>query len=217
MADLVALGFAAGYAVALAVLLVWFRQIPDELERYCYPLLGLVALAMVVKTMTGFAVGTIAIGSGELDIPSVIEGGIVYGGLFAIAAVIAGVDRRQLAIATVIPVTMNFSFQLAAVSEGALALVGALIVLLGFPVLCWLFFRPVARVAGKQSVGRERLFGKFRNLLLFLIGMLILTAFTSLDVFVPAVSQTLVAYIDFLLRVGFAGFLFANIEVFREL
>jgi sensory rhodopsin len=210
------LGFAVGYAVSLLVLVAWLRRIPEAYHSYCYPLVGLVALAAVVQTATAFGVGTISVGAGELDVPSVIEGGIVYGGLFAFAAVIAGLTRRQLVVAGGLPLVMNYSFQLASVGEGVVAAVGALITVLGFPVLCWLFFRPYARAAEAQSPGRQRLFRKFRNLLLFLIGVLIVTALTSLDVFVPGVSNLLVAYVDFLLRVGFAGFLFANADVFSE-
>jgi sensory rhodopsin len=216
MTDPILLTFAGAYAVSLAVLLAWIRRVPVHLRRYCYPLLGLVALAAATHTLSGLTIGVFDVGSGELDVANVVDGAIAYGTLFGFAAYLADVSRRQLAVAVGLPVSMNVAFQGAAIGEGVVVLVGALVVVLGYPVLCWLYFRPFVRTVQQRSADRQRLYRKFRNLLLFLIGVLIVTAFTTLDLFEADISSVLVSYIDFLLRVGFAGFLFANVGVFRE-
>ncbi|MFC7073265.1 bacteriorhodopsin [Halovenus rubra] len=216
MTDPILLSFAVAYAVSSAVLFAWVRRVPVQLREYCYPLLGLVVLAAVTHTLSGLTVGVIDLGSAEFDVFNVIDGSIAYGVLFGAAALLADVTRRQLWVAVALPATMNVAFQGAAVTDGILALVGALIVIFGYPVLCWLYFRSFVETVRQTSRARQRLYRKFRNLLLFLIGFLILIAFTSLDFFVSDISDTLIAYVDFLLRVGFAGFLFANISVFYD-
>lgn len=216
MTDPITLTFAGAYAVAAVALLAWSRTIPTALRRYCYPLLGLVLLAAVTNTASGFAVGAFSVGEGTLDVPNLLDGAVAYGTLYGFAAYLAGVDRRGLAVAIVLPVSMNLAFQGTALASGLVAIVGALVVVGGFVVLCWLFVGPFMRVVQATQADRQRLYRKFRNLLLFLIGVLIVTAFTTLDVFDADVSAILVAYIDFLLRVGFAAFLFANVDVFRE-
>lgn len=216
MTDPITLTFAGAYAVAVVALLVWLRAIPTELRQYCYPLLGLVFLAAVTNTASGFAVGALSVGEGTLDVPNLLDGAVAYGTLFGFAAYLAGVSRRKLAVAIALPVSMNVAFQGTALASGVVALVGALVVVGGFFVLCWLYAVPFTRTVGTRRGDRQRLYRKFRNLLLFLIAVLIVTAFTTLDVFDADVSAILVAYIDFLLRVGFAGFLFANATVFRE-
>lgn len=216
MTDPITLAFAGAYAVSVVVLLAWMRRFPAELRRYCYPVHALVVLAAVTHTLSGLGVGVVPLGAGELDIPNVVDGAIAYGTLFGFAAYLAGMGRRALVVAVGLPVGMNVAFQGAALGDGTVAIASALVVVLGYPVLCWLYGRPFARTVSGTSAGRQRLYRKFRNLLLFLIGVLIVTAFTTLDVFHPDVSDILVSYIDFLLRVGFTGFLFANVAVFGE-
>ncbi|SDJ20478.1 Bacteriorhodopsin-like protein [Halovenus aranensis] len=216
MTDPITLTFAGAYAVAVVALLVWLQAIPTELRQYCYPLLGLVLLAAVTNTASGFAVGALSVGEGTLDVPNLLDGAVAYGTLFGLAAYLAGVSRRKLGVAIALPVSMNLAFQGTALASGLVAILGALIVVGGFVVLCWLFAGPFMRTVQTTQADRQRLYRKFRNLLLFLIGVLIITAFTTLDVFDADVSAILVAYIDFLLRVGFAAFLFANVGVFRE-
>lgn len=216
MTDPITLAFAVAYAVSVIVLVVWLRRFPSELRQYCYPILGLVVLAAVTHTLSGFGLGVVPTGEGSVDIPNVVDGAIGYGVLFGFAAYLAGVGRRALAVAAVLPAGMNFSFQVAAVGDGIVAIAGALVVVLGYPVLCWLYARPFAQTVSGKTAARQRLYRKFRNLLLFLIGALIVTAFTTLDVFHPDVSGILTSYVDFLLRVGFTGFLFANVDVFGE-
>jgi len=215
MANLVALVFGAAYVVSLVALLVWLQTIPRELRRYCYPFVAITAIAAVAQIFTGFAIGTIPVGESSLDLANTVEGGFVYAALFGTAAVLGGATRRQLGVAIGLPFLMNWAFQGAALGSGAVVAVSALIVVGGYGVVCWLFFRPIRESARKLSEDRRRLFWKFRNLLLFLIGVLIFSAFTTLGTFTPTVGSIIVGYVDFLLRVGFSGFLFANVEVFR--
>lgn len=217
MADLVSLGFGGAYAVSLVVLLVWLQAIPRELRPYCYPLVAITGVAAVAQVFTGFAIGTIPVGGSSLDLANTVEGGFVYAALFGAAAVLGGATRRQLVLAVGLPFLMNWAFQGAALASGPVMAVSALIVVGGWVALCWLFFRPIWASAQKLPEDRRRLFWKFRNLLLFLIGVLIFSAFTTLGLFTATVASIITGYVDFLLRVGFSAFLFANVEVFRGL
>ncbi|OYR83756.1 hypothetical protein DJ72_06735, partial [Halorubrum distributum] len=74
-------------------------------------------------------------------------------------------------------------------------------------------FGPLSTAAARQPPARELFFKKTRNLSLFAFGVLIAWAMVSiaglLDTFTAAVT---LEYLDLLLRVGFAGFVFANVE-----
>lgn len=77
----------------------------------------------------------------------------------------------------------------------------------------YLLWGPVWRTATDRPPTRRLLYWKARNLLLLLIGAVLLAAFLTGCVFVQLV---VLESIDMLIRVGFAGFLLANIGALRE-
>lgn len=93
------------------------------------------------------------------------------------------------------------------------ALVGVVIVVGSHVALAAYLLGPIWRRVRGESEQRRLLHWKARNLLLFLIGMLIVFAVISLvGVFDTFVSLVIQQYMTVLIRVGFAGFLFANLD-----
>ena len=213
MISLTAVRFAGSFAFALtfAVLLVWIRRIPEAKRRYCYPVVGIVGFAAVTTALGALGIGTIA--GTTLDVPGMVDDLITYAVLWALAAVLAGESRRMVGLFAVIPAAQVIAFNVAAVVGGLVGLVGLFLVVAGHGVLAYLLFGPVWTHA-QQLPDRQRLLHwKARNLLLFMIGMLIVFALLSVaSVFDEFVSGALGLYVDALIRIGFAGFLFANVD-----
>lgn len=213
MISLAAVRFAGSVAFALtfAVLLVWIRRIPEAKRRYCYPVVGIVGFAAVTTALGALGVGTIS--GTTLDMPGVVDDLLTYSILWALAAVLAGESRRMVGLFAVIPAAQVVAFNVAAVVGGLVGLVGLVLVVAGHAVLAYLLFGPVWEHA-QQLPDRQRLLHwKARNLLLFMIGMLIVFALLSVgSVFDDFVSGALGLYVDALIRIGFAGFLFANAD-----
>jgi hypothetical protein len=108
---------------------------------------------------------------------------------------------------------MRLGYDFAEVFEGPLALAGTASILVGYVVLLGLFFGPLAGVAARQPPERELFFKKTRNLALFAFGVLIAWAMLQIaGTFDQFTASVTLEYLDILLRVGFAGFVFSNVE-----
>jgi hypothetical protein len=204
---------ASVYAVSALVLLGLARRKPAALRRYCYPFVAVVAIAGVGVGLWGAGVGTFAVASGTLEGGQLLTDYVAYPFLFGFAAFVSGAGQRYVVGVTALTVTMRLGYDFAEVFEGPLALAGTAAILVGYLVLLGMFFGPVSTAAARQPPARELFFKKTRNLSLFAFGVLIAWAMVSiaglLDTFTAAVT---LEYLDLLLRVGFAGFVFANVE-----
>ncbi|EMA62803.1 bacteriorhodopsin [Halorubrum kocurii] len=201
------------YAVSAVVLLALARRKPAELSRYCYPFVAVVALAGVGVGAWGAEVGTIEVANGSLRGGQLLTDYVAYPFLFGFAAFVAGVSRRHVGGVVAITVVMRLGYDFAEVFEGALALAGSGIILVGYATLVGLFFGPIATVASRQPPARELFYKKTRNLSLFAFGVLIAWAMIQIAGLFDAFTATVtLEYLDILLRVGFAGFVFANVE-----
>lgn len=213
MISLTAVRLAGSFAFALtfAVLLVWIRRIPEAKRRYCYPVVAIVGFAAVTTALGALGVGTIS--GTTLDAPGIVDDLITYSVLWALAAALAGESRRMVGLFAVIPAAQVIAFNVAAIVGGLVGLVGLFVVVAGHGVLAYLLFGPVWEHAQQLPDRRRLLHWKARNLLLFMIGMLIVFALLSVgSVFDDFVSGALGLYVDALIRIGFAGFLFANVD-----
>ncbi|WP_313691547.1 hypothetical protein [Halorarum halobium] len=201
------------YAVALAVLGGWLWQNPDQRHPYCLPVLFVVGFGAVTTGLQALGVGSIAVAGGSINVASVSNDMVGYPALYVVSALLAGASRRSIALVTAIPFLQVLSFNVASVTGGTLALVAALLVVVGHAVLLSLYRGRIWRTAADCADGRRLLHWKSRNLLLFMTGMLIVYALLSLfGVFGTFVSTTVSAYMGVLIRVGFAGFLFVNLD-----
>ncbi|AZQ13511.1 bacteriorhodopsin [Halorubrum sp. PV6] len=201
------------YALSAVVLFALAARKPAELRRYCYPFVAVVAVSGLGVGMWAAGIGTIAVGSGTLDGGQLVTDYAAYPFLFGFAALVAGASRRYIAGVMGLTVVMRLGYDFAEVFEGSLALAGTGAILVGYVVLLGLFFGPIAGAASRQPPDRALFYAKTRNLSLFAFGVLIAWAMIQiaglLDQFTATVT---LEYLDLLLRVGFAGFVFANVE-----
>lgn len=201
------------YAVSAVVLLALASRKPASLRRYCYPFVAVVALAGLGVGLWGAGIGTFSVANGTLEGGQLIIDYTGYPFLFGFAAFVAGASRRYIAGVVALTIVMRLGYDFAAVFEGPLALAGTGSILVGYVVLLALFFGPIGNAAAQQAPTRELFFKKTRNLTLFAFGVLIVWAMFQiaglLDTFTGTVT---LEYLDILLRVGFAGFVFANVE-----
>ncbi|MFB6271221.1 MAG: rhodopsin, partial [Halobacterium sp.] len=204
---------AAVYAVSAVVSLVALRGVPASVRRYYYVATGLVVLGGVSSALLAAGVGTVTVRGHAVTLPSFAENLVTYSALWAITGLLADVDRRTLVVVTGLPFAQVIAFQVAALTGGATALAASAVVIGGHVVLAALFLGPVWRGSTHLPERRRLLHWKARNLLLFLIGMLIVFAFLSLaGVFDALGTVVLNQYVSVLIRVGFAAFLFANVD-----
>lgn len=205
------------YAVTVAVLLGWRRRIPERHHSLCSIVTVIVGAAGVGSLLWGVGVGGLTVNGFEIIVPSLLEDLLTYSGLYAVAALLANVRGRLLHLAIVIPLIQRLAFTGASIAGGGLALLFVLVVVGGHFALIYLFVGPIWETAQDVSPERRLLHWKARNLLLFLIGMLIVYAVLALTgIFDAFVQSLLTMYIDVVIRVGFAGFLFANIGSLDE-
>lgn len=201
------------YAVSTVALLALASRKPAELRRYCYPFVAVVALAGVGVGLWGAGIGTISVANGTLEGGQLLTDYVAYPFLFGFAAFVAGAGRRYVGAVVAITVGMRLGYDFAEVFAGPLATAGTLAILVGYAALVGLFFGPVASAAARQPPARELFYKKTRNLSLFAFGVLIAWAMLQIaglfDTFTATVT---LEYLDLLLRVGFAGFVFANVE-----
>ena len=204
---------ASVYAVSAVVLLALVRRKPAELRRYCYPFVAVVALAGLGVGLWGAGIGTFSVANGTLEGGQLLTDYVAYPFLFGFAAFVAGASRRYVAGVVAVTAAMRLGYDFAEVFEGPLALAGTLAILVGYVVLLALFFGPLAGAAARQPPARELFFKKTRNLSLFAFGVLIAWAmFQIAGLFDQFTGTVTLEYLDLLLRVGFAGFVFANVE-----
>lgn len=202
----------AVYASTLAVLLGWLWRNPDARHRLCAPVLFVVGFGAVASLLQAGGFGGVQIADGTLNVPSVLNDLLGYSVLWATSALLAGVPLRTLALVTAIPFVQVLAFNVASVAGGSLALAGGVVVIVGHLLLLVVFRGSVWESAKRLAAERRLLHWKSRNLLLFMIGMLIVFALLSLaSVFGTFVSTVLSLYVGLLIRVGFAGFLFVNL------
>ncbi|QLH84605.1 bacteriorhodopsin [Halosimplex pelagicum] len=203
---------AAVQAVALVVLLGRLRGISASRRRYCYPVLSVLGVSLVGTVLIALGVGT-GVGGTSLDAPGLVDDLIAYSVLWSITALLAGESRRMVGVFVVLPVIQVVAFNGGVLLGGAAGLVGLFVMVVGQVLLAYLLLGRVWERAQRVPDRQRLLHWKARNLLLFLIGMLIAFSLLSVaQVFDEFVVSTVGAYMDLLIRVGFAGFLFANVD-----
>jgi hypothetical protein len=200
-------------ALVFVGLLAWLRRIDAGSRGVFWTVAGVMGVAAVTYPLTGFGIGTLTVGGGSVLVPLLVNDLVAYPAFFVIAGVLAGASRKHLVALGGVSVAQRLAFEAAGAGyvEGILVLVAAAAVVGGWFVHLYLFLGPVWAAAQDVPVGRRLVHWKCRNLLLFLIGMLIVFGVLILagvfDFFVVSLTN---AYISFLVRAGLAGFVFAN-------
>ncbi|WP_144924855.1 G protein-coupled receptor family protein [Halorubrum salsamenti] len=203
-----------GWAVALFAAV---RLKRPAARRYCYPFVAVVAAASVLVAARGAGIGAVPVGTGELVLPQTVSDYATYPLLFGFAAFVAGASRRYIGVVVATILLMRTAYDVADVADGTVGLAATAAIVVGYALLALLYFGPVAAAARRRSPRRALFYRKTRNLVLFVFGILITWAMLQLfgvfDAFTQAVT---LEYIDFILRVGFAGFVIANAETLLD-
>lgn len=205
---------AAGASGLICVgLLAWVKRNAAGSRGILGFVAGVMGLAAVVYLLTAYGIGTLQIGDASVLLPLLVNDLVAYPAFFVIAGLLAGASRAQLLALGGVSVAQRLAFEVASVGffDGALALLGPAVVVVGWFVHVYLFLGPVWAAAADVPARRRLVHWKCRNLLLFLVGMLIVFGVLILagvmDFFVVSLTN---AYISFLVRAGLAGFVFAN-------
>lgn len=202
------------YVVALVVLLGLLRRVPEDQRSLCYPVVFVVGVAGAATALLAAGLGTVAVGGGKLEIPTIINDLVSYSLLWVVTVRIVDVDGRALAFVALTPVVQSLAFRIGALVGGVVGLVGLAIVVGGHIALGAYILGPIWNRTAGESEQRRLLHWKARNLLLFMIGVLIAFGVLSLtSVFDEFVTLVIGQYMAVVIRVGFAGFLFANLDV----
>lgn len=204
---------AAVYAAATLVFLGRLGRVPSGRRRY-YQLATLaVGVGAVTSALMVFGLGTVSVNGYAVTLPTSASDLVAYPLLWGVTAMLADVDRRTLVLVTAIPVVQVVAFQAAPIFGGLVTLASAVVVIGGHLVLAAVFVGRIWSATEHLPEERRLLHWKARNLLLFLIGMLIAFAFLSVaGAFDDFGTVVLNQYVSVLIRVGFAGFLFANVD-----
>lgn len=201
------------YAATVVVLLAWLRGVADHLRRYCHVVILVVGVAAATSFLAAAGIGNVTVGGRAVFLPTVVSDALAYSALWVLTATLADVPRRTLALVAGLPVVQVLAFQFGASAGGLVGLASTLLVIGGHVAFLYLFWGPIWRSTASLDDDRRLLFWKSRNLLWFLIGMLIVFAFLSLaGAFTAFGTNVINHYISVLIRVGFAGFLFVNVD-----
>lgn len=210
--ETIQLSFVALYTLTAIGLFGLLRRVPEQLRRYS----GLLIAVVVVSGLDLFAqwagVGSVAVGSGEIQLTSTVSQTIQYVVLYSGVAALAGASRRVTTVLVVVALFPAYVTQfLPVVGLGAVAalLVIAAAFLLPLPIVLYLFFRPIWRAATQRPPQRRLLHWKVRNLILFVYTMVIvyigLVTFGLLTD--PVLTSLLLQYAGFVFSGGIPAFL----------
>lgn len=204
---------AAAYYVAALVMLVVIRRQPPAVRRYSYLVLCVVLVSALGATLQAFDVGNY---QGALEqpqsIPQLIDDSVAYALLFGLMTFSSGASYRMIFLVTALSVGSRIAIEIGGFAGGGLLLAGLLFSIGSYLVRIYLLWGPVWRTAQDQPERRRLLYWKGRNTLMMLIGVNILIGILSASLFTRLVQLVTLEYVNFMLRVGFAGFLLTNAE-----
>lgn len=207
------------HALVFVALVLWLTRIEDSGRLVGFFVAGVVGIAVPANLLMALDVGNVAIVGGVVSLPFLLNDLVAYTGFFVLSGVLAGASRPLVGAIGVTTVVQRIAFELAhggfVEGLGALAAAG---VVGGWLFVFYLFLRPLWSAAQDVPSGQRLLHWKCRDLLLFLVGMLIVFGLLILaGVFDPFVGALTAAYFGFLIRAGLAGFIFANAGEISEI
>jgi len=210
---LVTTGSTAVYAVALVVLLLWLRRVPVDRRTLCYPIVLIVGTSAVAVGLNTVGVGLVTINGYEVTFPTFLNDLFSYALLYLVMARIGGIEGRALALVVATPVAQRVAFEFGVVFGGLFGLGALGFVIVAHLAIAAYLLGPIWRSIQSMPEQRRLLHWKARNLVLFLMGMLIVYALISVGgIFDTVTSDIINQYMGILIRVGFAGFLFTNLD-----
>lgn len=207
--DAVQAAFVAAYLVTFVGTVLGARRVRRDLRRYCYLLAGVVGLAPVAILLQIAGVGEVPVGAGAVDVVGAVRNLVSYVVLYGTVAALGGASRRlTAAVVGVALVPLVATTVAPAVGSGPLA-VGVLVaVTVPYPVLVYLFLRPVWAAAAGLAPRQRLLHWKLRNLLLFVYGMILVFVYVASFGLLtdPVLSALLFQYSGFFFQAGIPAF-----------
>ncbi len=198
--------FVALYVLTAIGLFGLLWRVPERLRRYSGLLIAVVVVSGLDLFMQWAGVGSVAVGSGEVQLTSTISQTIQYVVLYGGVAALGGASRRLTAALVVVALFPSYVTQFLPVvglGEVAALLVIIAVFLLPLPVVLYLFFGPIWRAATQLPPQRRLLYWKVRNLILFVYAMVI--AYIGLVTFGLLTDSVLTS-----LLLQYAGFVFSG-------
>ncbi|MFB6194099.1 MAG: hypothetical protein ABEI75_03445 [Halobaculum sp.] len=199
------------YGVAFLGLAAATRIVPAGLRRYCYPLVAVVGLAGVSLSFQLWGVGAVTTAHGTVFVSTLVSQTVAYTVLYGAVTRLAGVSYRLTAVIVGVALLPTYVSRLGGLIDGGslFTLVSLASFVVPFPVLAYLFLRPIWRSAQEVSRYRRLLHWKTRNVILFLYGMLLVYIAVVLGGLVadPVISELLLRYTALVFNVGIPAFL----------
>jgi hypothetical protein len=206
---------AAVYGSAAVISYAVARRAERTVRVYAYIVVGVIAVSAMGTGLTAAGVGQLPAlfaEDGSTSIPSFIDDSIAYGVLFGLTTFFAGASRGMIAVVAGLSFGSRLVIELGVQFGPTVTVVGILISIATYLARAYLLWGPVWNTAQSASDRRQLLFRKSRNLLMLLMGANILAIpLIVAGMLDPFVQLIVLNYVDILIRVGFVGFLLANI------
>lgn len=203
------------YGIVAIISYAFARRAERSVRVYAYIVVGVIAVSAVGTGLTAAGVGQLPAlfaEDGVTSIPGFIDDSVAYGVLFGLTTFFAGASRRMIALVAGLSFGSRLMIELGVQIGPSVTAIGIVVSIGTYLARVYLLWGPVWNTAQSVPDRRQLLFRKSRNLLMLLMGTNILAIpLIVVGLLDPFVQMIVLNYIDILIRIGFAGFLLANI------
>jgi sensory rhodopsin len=215
--SMVRFGFAGVYILTFLAMGLFVRRTPDQLRQYGYLLTILVGVAPIAILLQELGIGQLPASNGTLDFVNLVQGTVSTLVIYGLVLSLADVSRSMTGFIIFVALIPTYAGAIAGLLGDSISGVLGLLFLGGFfvpfPVILYLFFRPVWRSAQTVSRQRRLVHWKARNILLFAYGMLL--AYTPMAIAGlitdPILDIFVLEYSIYFLYGGVAAYLLYNL------
>lgn len=201
---------AGAYGVVFLATVAVTLRVRSELRWYCGLLAVVVGLSAGNIALQQAGIGAITTEQGQLFVGTLLAQTIAYTVLYGGVTRLAGASRRLTAGVIGVALLPTYLSQLGNVIDGGqlFTLVSLVAFVVPFPLLTYLFVRPIWRTAQEQPPVRRLLHWKARNIILFLYGMLLVYIGIAISGLVtdPTLNELLFQYTGFVFNAGIPAF-----------
>jgi hypothetical protein len=199
--------------IAFVGFTAWLTRIDRGVWHYCVPVVGVVGLASFAYVLRALGIGTVPLGDGQFQAIYALENATALAVLFATVVMLAGVSRRMIVAMATLAVVVRLSYEPAnaglVTGTGILLLVAVLVG--GYGLAVYLLVKPVWHSAQSVPPRQRLIHWKARNLLLFMVLLLIVYGVVNLTGVIAEFEKNIVReHIQLVIRIGMAGFVFSN-------
>lgn len=214
-------GFVGLYVMTVLGMGVLTARAPRQVRQYAAILTGVIALSPVVLVFQEFGIGEIAVAGGTIDIATLGQGIVTNVVIYMLVLGLVDASRRLTAVTVAVALVPTFASALVGLLGDSVGSVLGIVYLLGvsvpFPVVLYLFLRPIWQSSESVSRRRRLVHWKARNILLFSYGMLLVYTPMVIAGLVrdPVLNTMILQYSTYLLYGGVAIYLLYNLSRLR--